>query len=65
MYFENLSALLYMDGHGPFVWAAYLITAIVITLILVSPGRRRRRLLRDLAGELKRQQLAGDRGSET
>ena len=65
MYFEDPNALLYMDGHGAFVWAAYLITASVIAIILVSPGRRRRRLLRDMAGEVKRQQLAGDRRSET
>ena len=56
MYFQSLDALLYMDGHGAFVWAAYFITAGVITAILVSPGRRRRRFLRQIAGEVKRQQ---------
>ena len=30
MSFENLGALLYMDGHGIYVWAAYGITLIVL-----------------------------------
>ena len=64
MYFQSLEALLYMDGHGPFVWSAYLISALVIAVILVSPGRRRRRFLRQLAGEVKRQQVAGEAGGE-
>ncbi len=62
MYFQSLDSLLYMDGHGAFVWAAYFITAAVITAILVSPGLRRRRFLRQLAGEVKRQQAVTDPG---
>ena len=58
MYFQSLDALLHMDGHGVFVWSAYLITSAVIALILVAPGRRRRRFLRQLAGEVRRQQAA-------
>ena len=56
MYFQSFDALLHMDGHGVFVWSAYLITTAVIAAILVAPGRRRRRFLRQLAGEVKRQQ---------
>jgi len=54
MYFDSLQALLFMDGHGVYVWGAYAVTGLVITGILVAPVRRRRRLLRDLAGDLKR-----------
>ena len=46
MYFDSLSAALHMDGHGVFVWSAYLITAIVVATILVAPGRRQKRFLR-------------------
>ena len=56
MYFHSLDALLHMDGHGAFVWSAYLITAAVVVLMLVSPRRRQRRFLRRLAGELRREQ---------
>jgi heme exporter protein D len=64
MYFQSFEALLHMEGHGAFVWSAYLISAAVIATILVSPGRRRRRLLRQLAGEVRRQQAVGSRGGE-
>jgi heme exporter protein D len=56
MYFDSLQALLTMDGHGGYVWAAYLIAAAVILGILVTPIRRRKRILMQLAGELKRSQ---------
>ena len=62
MYFQSLDAVLHMDGHGAFVWSAYLITAAVILYIMVSPGRRRRRFLKQLAGETKRQRVAGEVG---
>ncbi len=56
MYFHSLDAVLHMDGHGAFVWSAYLITAAVVTVMLLAPRRRQRRFLRQLAGELRRQQ---------
>jgi heme exporter protein D len=54
MYFEDFNALLTMDGHGTFVWTAYLIALVVIAVVLVAPARRRKRILRQLGGELKR-----------
>lgn len=54
MYFDSLSAVLHMDGHGGFVWAAYAITLLVLVLLVVAPGRRQKKFLRRLAGELKR-----------
>ena len=61
MYFDSLGALLAMDGHGPYVWAAYGITLLVLALVLSAPGRRRRRLLRDVRGELRREAGHGSR----
>ena len=54
MYFASVSAALTMDGHGVFVWTAYAVTTVVILSLLLVPGRRQRRLLRQLAGELRR-----------
>ena len=54
MYFDSVSAALTMDGHGVFVWTAYAVTTVVILSLLLVPGRRQRRLLRQLAGELRR-----------
>jgi heme exporter protein D len=58
MYFDSLDALLHMDGHGVFVWAAYFITCTVVALLLLAPRRRQRRFLRQLSGEIRRQQGA-------
>ena len=54
MYFDSFQALLEMDGHGAFVWAAYGITLLVLSIMLLAPRRRSREQLRRLAGELRR-----------
>lgn len=56
VYFENLQALLYMDGHGGFVWTAYGVTLVAITWLISVPRRRQRRILKQLADELRRTQ---------
>ncbi|QFU76087.1 heme exporter protein CcmD [Halioglobus maricola] len=56
MYFDNFAHVLHMDGHGVYVWAAYGITLAVIVLMLVLPRRRAKQQLRQVAGELRRQQ---------
>lgn len=56
MYFDDFSAALNMDGHGAFVWSAYLITTFVVLALLAAPRRRQQKFLRQLAGELKRSQ---------
>ena len=58
MYFDSLQALVEMDGHGAFVWAAYAITLAALLIMLLAPRRRQREQLRRLAGELRRQQGA-------
>ena len=45
MYFDSFEALLHMDGHGAFVWTAYLITMVVVAAILIAPGRRKKKFL--------------------
>jgi|AntAceMinimDraft_17_1070374.scaffolds.fasta_scaffold83874_1 heme exporter protein D len=63
MYFDSLYALLTMDGHGFYVWTAYLVTLIVVAMTLISPLRRRKRFLQHLAAELKRNQVAPGGGA--
>jgi heme exporter protein D len=58
MYFDSLHALLVMEGHGVYVWMAYLVTLVVIALVLIVPQRRRRQFLVQLAAELRRAQAA-------
>ena len=64
MYFDSLSALLVMEGHGVFVWSAYAISIAVVIALLLAPGRRQRRLLRGLAAELRRQQGSPNKMTE-
>ncbi|MEE4279020.1 MAG: heme exporter protein CcmD [Halieaceae bacterium] len=54
MYFQSFADLLAMDGHGPYVWSAYLLTALVLVQLFVWPWLLRRRLLRELRLELRR-----------
>lgn len=56
MYFDSLGAMLHMDGHGSYVWSAYLITLIVLAILLLAPRRRQRRILQQLDGELRQRQ---------
>ena len=58
MYFDSLQALLHMEGHGIYVWMAYLVTVAVITAVLIVPLRRRRQFLVQLAAEASRAQTA-------
>ena len=58
MYFDSIRAMLQMDGHGAYVWSAYLIALLVIAAMVVVPIRRRRSFLMQLKGEVKRQQAA-------
>lgn len=64
MYFDSLQALLTMDGHGVYVWTAYLVTVVVVALVLLAPLRRKKRFLRQLSSELKRAQDAPGKPGE-
>jgi heme exporter protein D len=55
MYFDSFWAALAMDGHGVYVWSAYFITLVAISSILILPKIRERKILAQLAGDLRRQ----------
>lgn len=55
MYFESVSQALAMNGHGAYVWSAYAITAFVLIQLMLAPRRGRRRLLRELRAEQRRE----------
>lgn len=64
MYFESAAAVWHMEGHGPYVWAAYGITALVIILMLVMPLLRSRQMSRAIHTDERRRDLAEGRTSE-
>ena len=58
MYFESLQAALTMEGHGGYVWSAYVATLCILALVLTVPVRRQRLLLRELRGQQRRAERA-------
>ena len=69
MYFQTWSAVWHMEGHGPYVWGAYSLTALVIVLLVLSPWVRARELTQDIRNEQRRaaaaSALGADHASET
>ncbi|MEM9256185.1 MAG: heme exporter protein CcmD [Pseudomonadota bacterium] len=59
MHFTSLDAVLNMAGHGVFVWSAYAVTTLVIVAMVWMPLRRKKRLMKELAGA-ERQQVQVD-----
>lgn len=59
MRFESFSAFLLMDGHGVYVWAAYVLTLVIVGVNLWWPGlvrksfvkAEKRHISRDLKGK--------------
>ena len=64
MYFESLQAALQMDGHGIYVWPAYVVTLLALSAVLIVPARRRRRILRELAAAQARDNAVSARTGE-
>jgi heme exporter protein D len=48
MYFDSLTALWLMEGHGLYVWSAYGICLLVMAALVILPLRRQRQLMRGL-----------------
>ena len=55
-YFDSWHALLTMDGHGPYVWAAYGLTLLVMGAMVIAPLRRKRRFMQEQQGRLRREE---------
>ncbi len=51
-----MSEFLAMGGYAGYVWSSYAIFLIVLLVDAVAPLRRRRQVLAELRGRLKRQQ---------
>jgi heme exporter protein D len=45
MYFQTFTQLWQMEGHGPYVWSAYLIVVLAMLVLVGRPLRRQRRTL--------------------
>ena len=56
MFFDSISDLINMNGHGFYVWLCYGIFAVVIAGNFLSPYLKRKKLLKDLARLARREQ---------
>ena len=54
MYFESLSAVWHMDGHGLYVWLAYALTLLPLVIMIWLPLKRIRQHWRWLEAEQRR-----------
>ncbi len=51
-----MSSFLDMGGYGFYVWASYAVFFILLAIDFIAPRLRRRRVLAELRGRLRRQQ---------
>ena len=58
MYFDSVADALAMDGHGAFVWSAYIITFVIIFFVLLRPVMSIRSLNAGIRQEVLRKQSA-------
>lgn len=53
--FDSLGDFLHMQGHGAFVWSAYLLAAIILGWLVLSPWLQQRRLKQQLQRQHRRE----------
>jgi heme exporter protein D len=56
MYFDNIEALLYMNGHGVYVWSSVAVTVAAMLWLVITPLFKRRALLNEVRRDIQRQQ---------
>ncbi|MCG8613130.1 MAG: heme exporter protein CcmD [Pseudomonadales bacterium] len=58
MEFASLSEFLEMGGHGPYVWASYAVTIVIMIANIVSPILKRKAIIKKQAQKLRRERLS-------
>ena len=52
--FENLQQMFIMEGHGPYVWTAVLVSVAMMVWLIIKPLADRRAALKDVAADMAR-----------
>ena len=60
LYFSNLAELWNMEGHGIYVWAAYLVFFVLVTALTVMPVVQYRKSLRQLQFQQQAEQMTAN-----
>jgi len=55
MYFESIGDLIFMAGHGKYVWTCYGVFIVLLGLNLVSAKRQRNKALQHVKALTRRQ----------
>ena len=64
MYFDSLTAVMHMNGHGIYVWMAYAITMVLLSWLLWSPSRELRKRKLWIVSEARRRAASTNATSE-
>nr|WP_010132816.1 heme exporter protein CcmD [Microbulbifer agarilyticus] len=54
--FDSLASFFAMNGHGPYVWAAYGVAVLVLVALAVAPVLRQRTLRREFKQQLRQEE---------
>jgi len=57
MYFDSFEEFIAMGGHGLYVWMAYGVVAVSVSIWLLVQTQRRRRVLAQLPARIARSEL--------
>ena len=61
MQFDSLQAALQMDGHGSYVWFVVVVSIVTLALMLIMPVLRKRQIMTQQRGLLRREQYEESR----
>ena len=57
MYFDSLQQLMFMDGHGIYVWSALVISLAVLAGLIIMPLCQKKHELKNIELHIKLQQV--------
>lgn len=57
MYFDSIQQLIYMDGHGTYVWTAFCISVVVMLGMVITPLRQTKKEFNNISLHIKLQQV--------
>lgn len=65
MFFDSFSALLTMDGHGPYVWFSYGVSLLVLGALVLGAGQRRRAVERRIQAIVRRERASRSQSTQS
>ena len=57
MSFDSFADFIAMGTHGPYVWSAYGLTALVVALNIIAPLKQRKKVLAQIRQKMRREEV--------